>query len=252
MKNKLNKSFKILLISMFSLIYFSFGTASYSEFIPYVNPQGEEVVIPNKEDTTLEDKLKQIKIDYDKVKEINDETVGWLYMEGITYSPVMDSGDNEKYLRQDYNGNYSIEGELFLSENSKGVFDDMSLIYGHNMASGAKFGRLKTFKSKEAFENQGPLILFDGNDFKIYEAFASFFHIDGTTLFERKGLIGEERDKYIKEEIYSRSRHIVDGIEDIDFNNDILFLQTCFTSVGLEREVAALIQTQVINVSELT
>ncbi len=89
----------------------------------------------------------------------NIDVVGWLKAgERIDY-PVCQF-DHDYYLHHDMKGNHDINGTLFVNEwNSLWPRDDVLVILGHNMRSGAMFGTLKIFND---FENvcKYPLISF--------------------------------------------------------------------------------------------
>ena len=77
---------------------------------------------------------------------------GWLTIpeSGIDY-PVLQSSPEEPeyYLRRDYQGNYDINGSLFLQADCILGESGNLIIYGHNMNSGAMFGNLDQYASYE-------------------------------------------------------------------------------------------------------
>ena len=77
---------------------------------------------------------------------------GWLTIpeSGIDY-PVLQSSPEEPeyYLRRDYQGNYDINGSLFLQTDCTLGESGNLTIYGHNMNSGAMFGNLDQYASYE-------------------------------------------------------------------------------------------------------
>ena len=77
---------------------------------------------------------------------------GWLTIpeSGIDY-PVLQSSPEEPeyYLRRDYQGNYYINGSLFLQADCILGESGNLTIYGHNMNSGAMFGNLDQYSSYE-------------------------------------------------------------------------------------------------------
>ena len=77
---------------------------------------------------------------------------GWLTIpeSGIDY-PVLQSSPEEPeyYLRRDYQGNYDINGSLFLQADCILGESGNLTIYGHNMNSGAMFGNLDQYSSYE-------------------------------------------------------------------------------------------------------
>ena len=109
---------------------------------------------------------------YKKLSEINKEFVGWLTVDGTGVDvPVVQTENNETYLRKDFYGNYSVYGNPFLDYrnnlnslfNQKSIFNVMDrniTIYGHNMLDNMVFAELLKYKELD-FYKQHPLIHFN-------------------------------------------------------------------------------------------
>lgn len=108
--------------------------------------------------------------------EKNPDCIGWLTIEGtmIDY-PVMYHPEEENYyLHRDFNGEYSANGCLFLSEKCDPETSDNLIIYGHHMNSGKMFAALEGYK-QQAFCEEHPLILFNTLHGKeIYQVMVAF------------------------------------------------------------------------------
>lgn len=89
-------------------------------------------------------------IDFDKLKSINKDIVGWLYVPGtkIDYPILTGSGD-QTYLYKDYKGNYSYPGSIFTFSDVSLDNDDHVVFFGHNMVSRQMFGGLREYKSSK-------------------------------------------------------------------------------------------------------
>ena len=72
-------------------------------------------------------------MDFDTLKSVNPDVVGWIYIEAldnINY-PVVQGDDNETYLHTTYENNYNFAGTIFVDyENSSDFSDCNTLIYG--------------------------------------------------------------------------------------------------------------------------
>ena len=97
-------------------------------------------------------------IDWTGLTAENADTVGWLHFdvpEQIDY-PIVQGDTNQKYLKSDFYGNYSIYGSIFLNTNNTPDFTDMnSVLYGHRMIDGSMFGSLKKY-GDPSFLNANP------------------------------------------------------------------------------------------------
>lgn len=86
-------------------------------------------------------------IDFNELKSINPDIVGWLYIPGTVIDyPIMVGENDETYLNRDYKGNYSKVGSVFSYADTDLVVDDHVVLFAHNMISGQMFGGLKKYK----------------------------------------------------------------------------------------------------------
>lgn len=84
-------------------------------------------------------------IDFDALKEINEDIVGWIRIENtdIDY-PIVQSEDNDYYLHRDINKEYSTCGWIFMDyKNTDSFIDKNTVLYGHNIKSGIMFSDLQ-------------------------------------------------------------------------------------------------------------
>ena len=93
----------------------------------------------------------------------NPDIVGWITVPftNIDY-PIVQAKDNDYYLRRDLNREPAKPGTIFMDCRCAGDGSGYSIIYGHNMKSGAMFGTLKRFEDKAFFDTHpGGRILFE-------------------------------------------------------------------------------------------
>lgn len=100
----------------------------------------ETEVVP--EDTKPEDQKRNLAPLFER----NSECIGWIYIEGTNVNyPVMHTpNDPQKYLRKNFDGEYSQSGVPFLDARC-GVDGGTAIIYGHNMKNGTQFSDLKKY-----------------------------------------------------------------------------------------------------------
>ena len=90
-------------------------------------------------------------IDFDALRKINPDIVGWLYYENtpINY-PIVKGEDNERYLNTMFEGNYGSFGTLFVDSITEEPFAQFNtIVYGHHMRDGSMFGTLRRLKDTE-------------------------------------------------------------------------------------------------------
>ena len=100
----------------------------------------ETAVVP--EETESEDQKRNLAPLFEK----NSECIGWIYIEGTNVNyPVMHTpNDPQKYLRKNFDGEYSQSGVPFLDARCS-VDGGTAIIYGHNMKNGTQFSDLKKY-----------------------------------------------------------------------------------------------------------
>lgn len=105
---------------------------------------------------------------YRDLYEKNPDLIGWLRMDGIDLPVMQTPDDNEYYLRRGFDRYYAVGGTPFMDAHccvTPGYATANWLIYGHNLADGARFAPLLQYRD-EAFCQAHPTFTFD----TIYES----------------------------------------------------------------------------------
>ncbi len=173
-----------LAVFLFSLYNIVIILKEYREAEKIYDGAVEEYTLSNDEsavDTT--DDLPQI--DFDSLLKINDDVIGWIYIEGTDVNyPVLKGSNNYEYLFQSYMKKYLTAGSIFIDYRCDESLEDLhTVIYGHNMKNGAMFGQLDKYK-KESYLKEHPYVYIikkDGswNKYEIFSAYEA--DIDGKT-----------------------------------------------------------------------
>ena len=90
-------------------------------------------------------------IDFDALRKINPDVVGWIYYKDtlIDY-PIVKGEDNDRYLHTMFDGTYSGFGTLFVDAITENPFKQFNtIVYGHHMRNGSMFAPLKKLKDSE-------------------------------------------------------------------------------------------------------
>lgn len=110
------------------------------------------------------------------LREVNPDVVGWIRIPdtGIDY-PLMQGEDNEFYLKHTWEKEPNSVGSVFLEyQNSADLTDYNTIVYAHNMNSGAMFSDLELFALKKYWEDRPYVyVVTDGGVYR-YEIFAFF------------------------------------------------------------------------------
>jgi len=100
-----------------------------------------------------------------RLREQNPDVVGWITVPYTNIDhPIVQAKDNAYYLRRDLNGNDAKPGTIFMDYRCEKDGSGYSIIYGHNMKSGAMFGTLGRFEDKAFFDThpRGQILFEDG------------------------------------------------------------------------------------------
>lgn len=147
-----------------------------------------------------------ISVDFEALLKENSDIVGWLYCEGTVINyPVVQSEDNDYYLRRDLYGKKLTAGTLFVDYRCSTVgADNNYIIYGHNMQNGSMFGTLKNYK-KQSYYNEHPVLYFltPDQDYRI-DLFAGLI-TEATSNLYRPNFKGEGGFETILQDIIAKS-----------------------------------------------
>lgn len=130
----------------------------------------------NNDNTQENEDILPISVDFSVLKQENEDIVGWLYLEDspINY-PVVQSNDNDYYLRRLVNGEYNIAGSLFMDyRNDSNLEDNNTIIYGHNMKNNTMFGSLQEYKNQDYYDNHKVMYYFTPEKNYIIELFTGY------------------------------------------------------------------------------
>ena len=122
-----------------------------SQFVDY-NSGAEEVdsSVEGAEESTSE----RIEVDFDALLAINDDINGWIYCpDTLINYPIVQGGDNDYYLTHLIDDSWNANGAIFMDYRNAADFSDSNtLIYGHNMSSGAMFAGLLNYKNQSFYD----------------------------------------------------------------------------------------------------
>ena len=162
--------------------------------------------------------------------------IGWLTVENtdIDY-PVVRAPENNKnfYLDHDINGDWSINGCLFIDPRTDMIESYHTIIFGHHMANGTMFGRLnyqyedtaeakkhKTAEFTKWFKDG----TYDQGEYKVYAAYPCSIQ-DKWSYLDFVNITNEsEFDEYVK---VSKEKSIIKSDVKPKYGDEMITLSTC-------------------------
>ena len=177
-------------------------------------------------------------ISFQELQEINPDVFAWLTVYGTNIDyPVVQGGDNMKYVNTNAEGRYSLSGAIFLDCGNNPDFSDFnSIIYGHHMEKQTMFGEIGRFADKEYFDARRYGTLYYGGEEHGLEFFA-FFHCDAydTKVF-KPNITGRDNQQAYLNMLLDMAIHIRYDMP-VTADDRIVLLSTCSASSTNGRDI---------------
>ncbi len=179
-------------------------------------------------------------VDFEKLKQENKDIVGWIYCKDtpINY-PVLQSNDNDYYLRRLITGEYNTAGSLFMDyRNDPDIEDNNTIIYGHNMKNATMFGTLQKYRNQDYYDKHKVMYYFTPEKNYVVQLFSGFTGSVESNIYKLSGISQNDID-----ELYRKS-NFKSNVE-VKENDRIITLSTCayeydgarYIVVGLMQEI---------------
>ena len=146
------------------------GEQAYQELEQFISipasSQKEDPVPAETEVGTLETQPEESdspfpKVDFDALKAINEDVVGWIYIPDTNVNyPILQGDNDDQYLYHLLTGEYNSSGSIFLDADVQADFSGQnSPIYGHNMKNDTMFADVVHYKKQEFFDAHPTVLL---------------------------------------------------------------------------------------------
>lgn len=179
------------------------------------NNQQEEIITEN---NNIQEPLV---LDFQKLKSINSDTVGWIkiFNTNIDY-PIVKGKDNKYYLNHSFYKEQNINGWIFENSVNSVNFDDQNTtLFGHNTNGKTMFSELKDIYNGLLGTNIDIKIYLE-NDILNYKVFSVYLEKPNNT-----SNISEYINEDILNNMIKKSKLKIDS--NITINDKILTLSTC-------------------------
>lgn len=165
---------------------------------------------------------------FEKLKEINNDTVGWLTVNNtkIDY-PVVQSTDNDYYLYRDYYKNKNRHGWIYMDyRNNIEDLSDNTIIFGHNLANQKMFGTLRYVTNPSWYKkSSNQIITFNTTKANMKWQIISIYKIPVTNDYLVANFASSEDKLNFLDMITQRSIYNFNAT--YDENTKIITLSTC-------------------------
>lgn len=174
-------------------------------------------------------KMPLINVNFNELKEINSETVGWINVPGTNVNyPFVQTKDNDYYLTHSFDKTYNKAGWVFLDyRNSLVNLNKNTIIYGHSRVNNTMFGSLKETLNDTWYKETNNHIIKLSTDIEnsLWQIF-SIYTIPTTSDYIKTDFNNEEDFLDFVNMLQQRSIHSFET--SISENDNILTLSTCY------------------------
>ncbi len=192
----------------------------------YITPNNDDLKIINTTTTSIYDiKYKMV---FEELKEINDDTIGWITVNNTNINyPVVQAEDNDYYLKRDYFKNKNRHGWIFMDyRNDSNNLSKNTIIYGHNLANQKMFGTLRyALNSSWYKKSNNQIITFNTVKQNMRFQIFSIYKVPVTTDYLQVNFPSDS--SYLDFIKMITERSIYDFNEEVTANDKILTLSTC-------------------------
>lgn len=178
-------------------------------------------------------KTTMMSVDFTKLKQINPDTKGWIYLNNTNINyPFVQSTDNSFYIDHSFDKSYNVAGWLFADYKSNlDSFLKNTVIYGHGRVEDVMFGSLEKVLDESWYTNKDNQIIKLSTETKntlwqivsIYTVPSEQYYL--THTFEND----QSYQNFINKML---SRSIYDFKTNVDVDDKILTLSTCLDFDG--------------------
>ncbi len=212
----------VALIFLSGIIYYS------SKVIIWYRHTHENKVVIKETKKNIIVTEEKVKIDFNKLKSMNQDTVGYIKVNNTNIEYIVVKGNNnDYYLNHNFEKKWNVAGWIF--GDYRNHFDETDknlIIYGHNTKDGSMFGSLITVLNKDWYENKDNYIItlvtemgtYKYQVFSTYSIVPEDYYI--TTNFETN----ESFDQFVNK---IKSRSIYNYDIDVTGEDRILTLSSC-------------------------
>ena len=164
-------------------------------------------------------------INIDELKRTNPDVVLWLMVDGTNINyPIVQTNNNDYYLRHNILKRYSTDGWTFLDYRNNLTNDKNTIFYGHNLLNKTAFGSISKMFTNNYFKNSNHQIyVIDKTNIYIYKVF-SLYYSQPVTDYLQIQFYDEEYVNFLNN-LKNKSKYNF-GL-DMNINDKIITLSTC-------------------------
>ena len=174
-------------------------------------------------------KMNLISVNFDDLLKINNETKGWIQVNGTNINyPFVQTSNNDYYLTHSYDKSYNQAGWVFMDYRNDTInYDKNTILYAHGMNNKTMFGSLRNILSSSWYNNTNNHIikLSTPTENTLWQVF-SVYHIETTNDYIQTEFASDEEYQSFLDMLKGRSAVTFDT--SLNTTDKILTLSTCY------------------------
>ena len=174
-------------------------------------------------------KMNLISVNFDDLLKINNETKGWIQVNGTNINyPFVQTSNNDYYLTHSYDKSYNQAGWVFMDyRNDTESLDKNTILYAHGMNNKTMFGSLRNILNSSWYNNTNNHIikLSTPTENTLWQVF-SVYHIETTNDYIQTEFTSDEEYQTFLDTLKGRSAVTFDT--SLNTTDKILTLSTCY------------------------
>lgn len=173
-------------------------------------------------------KMNMIDVNFDNLKKINSDVVGWIKVNGTNINyPFVQSKDNKYYLNHSFSKSYNNAGWVFLDYRNNNINNRNTIIYAHGRTDKTMFGTLRKVLNNGWINNTNNYVIKISTEKEnsLWQIF-SIYHIPTTNDYLQTEFKDKREYQRFLNILKNRSNHNFNT--SITSNDTILTLSTCY------------------------
>ena len=234
-KHAATKKKKSKIVILVQIIFIVMLVVSATEIIKWFidNKKNKDIMKSISESVTVlkdnENEYNNAKyeIDFNKLKQINSDTVAWIKVNNTNIQcPIVKTNNNDYYLTHNFEKEVNKAGWVFMDyKNRLDGTDKNIVVYGHNMRNGSMFGSLLNILTPEWRNNNDNMYitLVTENECAKYQVF-SVYQIENEEYYIKTYFEEDEFEDFVNE-VTKRSQKNYNV--NVTNDDELLTLSTC-------------------------
>ena len=164
-------------------------------------------------------------INFDELKATNPDVVLWIMVDGTNINyPVVQTNNNDYYLKHNILKRYSTDGWIFLDYRNNLNNDRNTIFYGHNLLNKTAFGSISKMFGKNYYNNSNhEIYVIDENNIYVYKVFSIYYSKPITDYLQ----VEFYDDEYLNFLNGLKAKSKFNFGEELNVNDKIITLSTC-------------------------